>query len=103
MIMKIKSTNVIINNLRDEIKYKLPLIAKTIQWMEGKDYIPTITSGNDGKHKANSLHYKNLAIDIRTKDMRFKEGNTLRIRKSLVNKYDVILEKDHIHIEYDPR
>ena len=33
------------------------------------NYEATITSGNDGTHTANSLHYKNKAIDLRIKDI----------------------------------
>ena len=33
------------------------------------NYEATITSGNDGSHTNNSLHYKNRAIDLRIKDI----------------------------------
>jgi len=63
----------------------------------------TITSGNDGKHMKKSLHYENKAIDIRCKNMKYPVGTTLRIRKTLGHNYDVILEENHIHIEYQPK
>jgi len=99
--MKLKSINVKINDLVDEIKYKIKDIELACQHLEGKKYIMTITSGNDGKHMKNSLHYKNKAIDIRTKDMKYPIGTTLRIRKILGKNYTVLLEADHIHIEYE--
>jgi hypothetical protein len=37
----------------------------------------TITSGNDGKHAKNSYHYHDRAIDIRSRDRRNAELNTL--------------------------
>lgn len=106
----IKNTNmckvkkgVNINNLCKEIKYCLENIQKAIQKLEGKDYIMTITSGNDGVHMKKSLHYENKAIDVRSRDMKYPVGNCLYIRKALGKNYDVILERDHIHIEYQPK
>ena len=65
----------------------------------------TITSANDGLHKKNSKHYKNEAIDIRTRDMseQNKVLTKVWIKKWLGMNYDVVLESDHIHIEYDPK
>ena len=101
--MRVKSKAVKIDNLCKEIKWVLENIEKACQKLEGKDYIMTITSGNDGKHMKNSLHYEDKAIDIRTRDMNYPVGTTLFIRKALGKNYDVILERDHIHIEYQPK
>lgn len=101
--MRLKSKNVNIANLCDEIKRELPRIQKRLQLMEGKDYIMTITSGNDGKHMKNSLHYKDRAIDIRIRDMKNPNGNWLMMRKQLGKNFDVLLKPTHIHIEYDPK
>ena len=65
-----------------------------------------ITSALDGKHSEKSLHYKGLAIDLRTKHI--PSAGTLdaiveAIRRSLGLQYDVVLESDHIHVEYDPK
>lgn len=65
----------------------------------------TITSLMDGKHSDKSLHYKGMAVDIRTRDL---VGITAfeiakRIRELLTADYDVVVEKTHIHIEYDPK
>lgn len=101
--MKLKSINVDISNLCKEIKNELPRMEKRMRLNEGKNYIMTITSGNDGKHMKGSLHYQNKAIDIRIKDMKYPHANWLMIRKQLGHKFDVILEKTHIHIEYDEK
>jgi len=101
--MKLKSINVNISNLCKEIKNELPRMEKRLRLNEGKDYVMTITSGNDGKHMKGSLHYQDKAIDIRTKDMKYKNANWLMIRKQLGHKFDVILKETHIHIEYDPK
>ena len=60
-----------------------------------------ITSTYEGSHSEGSLHYANLAVDIRknkAKVLSYKE-----IKQALGKDYDVILEGDHIHIEYDPK
>lgn len=64
-----------------------------------------ITEGTGGKHGVGSLHYVGLAIDIRT--WYLTDGEKLEIVKKLKEKlgsqYDVVLEKDHIHIEFQPK
>lgn len=65
-----------------------------------------ITSGVDGTHMQNSKHYEGLALDYRTRDM--NEDDVKSVAVSCMNLlapmgYDVVLETDHIHIEYDPK
>ncbi|WP_211219525.1 hypothetical protein, partial [Desulfovibrio aminophilus] len=71
-----------------------------------------ISSANDSIHSPNSLHYKNLAIDIRAK--KYNRTIMLKIQnklsKELGKDYDVLYEEypddpdnNHIHIEYDPK
>lgn len=80
-----------------------------------------ITSANDGEHKDGSLHYINRAFDFRTRnvtvpasaDPRAGSASILRekvlqewasrIRAALGHNYDVVLEKDHLHVEWDPK
>jgi hypothetical protein len=67
--------------------------------------VPVITSGTDGTHRANSLHYSGDALDFRRWDSD-RAGVTQAVltglRYYLGDGYDVILEPDHFHIEYDP-
>lgn len=59
---------------------------------------PVITSTFEGSHRASSLHYVNLAFDVRLpKTVKIED---VRIR--LGADYDVIKELTHWHIEYDP-
>lgn len=66
-----------------------------------------VTSANDLKHKENSKHYSNDAFDIRTRNV--VNGKTdvqrwvAKMRGALGLDYDIILEVDHIHAEYDPK
>jgi len=54
----------------------------------------------DDAHKEDSLHYQGLAEDIRIWDV--LEAFKKRLEEALGLEFEVILEKDHIHIEYDP-
>jgi hypothetical protein len=88
-----------ISRLRPEIRKKLNLIANRVWAIEQKELV--ITSTYEGNHSEGSLHYANLAVDIR----RAKNGNT--VTSDLIGKlgddYDIVLESNHIHIEYDPK
>lgn len=68
------------------------------------DVSPVITSGMEGKHSSGSLHYAGLAFDFRTRhvkpDSRFELA--ARLQAELGEEFDVVLEADHIHIEWDP-
>lgn len=68
----------------------------------------TITSGSDGKHSARSKHYAENnesgmveALDFRTWGV---DADSIagKMRSKLGENYDVVVESDHIHVEYDP-
>lgn len=67
-----------------------------------------ITAGGDGKHSARSKHYAENnpsgmveALDFRTWGVD-PEQAALRTRNRLGRDYDVVVEKTHMHVEYDP-
>jgi len=71
-----------------------------------------ITSTYDGKHMNGSLHYKDLAMDIRGSDIddHLMKDIANELQERLGDDYDVGAEffpkepnRDHIHIEYDPK
>ncbi|MFY9268546.1 MAG: hypothetical protein WAO55_02230 [Candidatus Manganitrophaceae bacterium] len=68
----------------------------------GRDAI--ITSAREGMHKRSSLHYQGKVIDLRTSDMGpgTPEEVVRELKNALGFQFDVILESDHIHVEYDP-
>ena len=59
-----------------------------------------ITSGLEGSHSAGSLHYYGLAVDLRLPPDLVRA--TRELAAELGSQFDVILEKHHIHVEYDP-
>jgi len=67
-----------------------------------------ITSCKDSTHRAGSLHYVGLALDFRINNIPTASSNPLPeivkdIAAHLGPQYDVVLESDHIHIEYQPK
>jgi len=63
-----------------------------------------ITSISDGIHSAGSLHYEGLAADFRIRHLPSRAIAEIifeDIRNHLTDDYDVVLESDHIHVEYD--
>lgn len=65
-----------------------------------------VTSILDGVHGEKILHYKGLAFDMRT--FIYKSADEIEKLMSMFKymlwpNYDVVLEKDHIHVEYDPK
>jgi len=69
-------------------------------------YELTITSLMDGTHSATSLHYSGCAVDLRTRNISSDEQKKLivvQMKQKLGIDFDVILESNHIHMEYQPR
>ena len=63
-----------------------------------------ITSGVDGKHSRGSIHYSGGAVDLRSRDMTVSEqlAAVKELKERLGPDFDVILEGNHIHLEYQP-
>jgi hypothetical protein len=69
-----------------------------------------ITSGTDGKHGKNSLHPKGRALDFRTSNLPggyqglAAQDVSQRLKVIVAGRgYDIVLEEDHLHVEYDPK
>lgn len=60
-----------------------------------------VTSTYEGNHLACSLHYADDAFDC---SLPIKNLYTINdeLKSTLDTNYDVVLESDHIHIEFDP-
>lgn len=65
----------------------------------------TITAGRDGKHGAQSYHYQDRAVDVRSRDVKPEHLQPVAayLRTLLPFFYDVVVEGDHYHIEADAK
>ena len=64
-----------------------------------------ITSIVDGTHSIASLHYVGAAFDMRTRHMTSVqiERVATETRTRLGADYDVVVESNHIHVEWQPK
>lgn len=79
------------------------LIADSVYRRYDTDMV--ITSVVDGVHKRKSLHYSGYAADLRIwgfSDKMLQEVAN-ELKKALNGDYDVIIESNHLHLEYDPK
>jgi len=86
--------------VRPEIVLAMQITASVLQEMGEK---LVVTSCLEGRHERNSLHYAGLAFDLRTRTLKVDPSEvTGRLREALGPEYDVVLEPDHIHVEFQP-
>ena len=99
--MRIKP-GVKIGGASPELAIGLQIMDSVHRELFGKEI--TVTSICDGKHSIGSLHYRGEAADLRTKDLEPQSRSQLAqaLQQALGADWDVVLEKDHIHVEYDP-
>lgn len=90
-----------ISGISPEIVLALILTERVFQRFGAELVITSIT---DGTHSANSLHYKGLAFDARTRDIEKSKLKDLaeQVHAALGDEFDVVLEDDHLHVELDP-
>jgi|TARA_Y100000310_G_C20682581_1_gene816848 hypothetical protein len=65
-----------------------------------------LTSITEGSHSTTSLHYNGCAFDIRTWHLHeHDKGEFVKTMKERLgtNDFDVVLENDHIHVEFQPK
>ena len=81
------------------------LIADDVYTNNGHGLV--ITSLLDGIHSRESLHHAGSAADLRTTAANISKNIiaaiAASIRKELMADYDVLVERDHIHLEFQPR
>lgn len=94
-----KKRGVITAGLQIEMRPVLILVENLWKAL-GKEAV--ITSALDGMHSAGSLHYYGYALDFRIWGIAKNDLSTIvaNLQKELGSKYDVILHKTHIHVEY---
>lgn len=64
-----------------------------------------ISSIDDGKHGATTLHGLGLAVDMNVDTFEAVQLESLYqyMRKTMPKEYDVIFEVDHVHVEWDAK
>lgn len=79
------------------------IVAESVYRTHGFDLV--ITSAVDGTHTRASKHYSGCAVDFRTNHVPAATQKLIvaDLSKALGGDFDAILEKDHIHVEYDPK
>jgi len=99
--MKLKP-NVRLTDLKPQLLIAI-IIANDIYKRYSHELV--LTSVDDSTHGTASLHDNGLAVDLRTYYFLPTEIKQVvnELRNSLNSEFDVVLEKDHIHIEYDPK
>ena len=97
--MKIKE-GVSIAGIRPEVLIGV-MVADPILSEYGQETV--ITSCMDGKHKRASAHYTGRAVDLRIWDLITPKVCVQKISTALGEDFDVILEGNHIHLEFDPK
>ena len=91
---------VTINGVKPEVVLALT-VCNGIYANYGQDMV--VTSITDGIHGKNSLHYVGFAFDLRTKNFQYSADIDLvvkDIKEYLTEEFDIILESDHIHVEF---
>lgn len=64
-----------------------------------------VTSCTDGTHSPSSRHYLGFALDLRTRNVPAAQRDelTTQVKKALGQDFYVLLESDHLHIDFRPR
>ena len=91
------------SGLKEEMLVALDVATDVFSRLE-KDCI--VTSARGDKHGDHSHHYKGHAVDLRRKHLDSDQQAKILLidlENDLGPGYQVVLESDHFHIEYDPR
>lgn len=64
-----------------------------------------ITSTFEGNHSPGSFHYQDRAFDLRlpSKSIAINVKIAQALKDKLGKDFDIIVESNHIHVEYDPK
>lgn len=100
--MKVKR-GVSLDGLFPQMYYALGVMQQIFLISHQGDLVITCTK--DGGHCPRSLHPEGRAVDIRTRDLGPEAASAMERRCDYFLSplgFDVVLEADHLHVEYDP-
>lgn len=88
--------------LRPELLLGL-IIAQTVYKEYSVPFVVTEITG--AEHSVGSLHYLGLAADLRSRDIPKAVFNALVsvLRRRLGDDFEVLVESDHLHLQYRPK
>lgn len=100
MAIRFKS-GVSLEKLTPQLTLALVMTQEVLDWYRSD---LTVTSLDDGKHSTVTLHGKGRAFDFRIWDVHeaVREDMVVALRERLGREFDVVLEPDHCHVEWDP-
>ena len=101
--MELKDNTVETKSLAPQLVLAL-FMAQEVYKEYGTDLV--ITSANDSVHSYTSLHFSGNAVDLRTRSLPGTVDRAevvTKIQNKLNQDFDVVLEQDHIHLEYQPK
>lgn len=100
-----RKRGVTLNGVQPETVLAIQLAATIVEDLGGRFVITSLTDGKEWR-SPNSLHVPGLAFDVRIWDFPTQEDQlnlVEKLREALGGEFDVVLESDHIHIEFDPK
>lgn len=101
--MRVKDGSVNLEGLESVVRDKLAVMeatrASALKVLLAGEIV--VTSAKDGKHGDGSLHYQGRAVDLRTRD--FTDIWASKLRMALGKDWDVVIESDHVHCEFDQK
>jgi hypothetical protein len=99
--MKLKET-VRILGVRPEVVLGMFITESTMNQL---GFPCVITSVTDGTHSRGSIHYSGGAWDVRIRNIPDDAWSNLvfSLKQALGGDFDVVLENDHIHCEFQPK
>lgn len=104
-VVKIEKGEPVRLAISPEIKAAMLTVNNISKEIAGREIV--ITAVFDGTHMTGSKHYEGNAFDMRTGWGMYTNvqiANLVnKIKSELGRDYDVVLEKTHLHIEYDPK
>jgi hypothetical protein len=90
------------NGVKPEILTAM-LVANAIMARANQPFV--VTSCTEAVHSPGSKHYVGYAFDFRLSSLGDAANKDIlaKMKASLTEEYDVILEENHFHVEFDPK
>lgn len=99
------------NFIKDGVRFSSPEMAMMhaslmVSAVCSQFSVEFVVTGGIEEHQHPSLHVTGGALDYRTRELRDDASKRLFavvVEERLGDGFDVVLESDHLHVEYDPK